>query len=179
MSEQPVISMRDQDRAAVALASDLLRETREEVGRADGKASTLLGAVVIVLGLFVAAILAGSWTPLRLPVVAALLWWIGAGFAGLGVVLLCTCIYPNVGNQLTKQVLGYFGHINLYDTREELAEALREHAERPLDRLTDQLFVISRIVQRKYRFMRWGMQSLGIAVIAVSLAFVTAHLRWV
>jgi hypothetical protein len=173
------VSPSDKNEAAVAMASDLLRETREELGRADTKASTVLGAVVIVLGLFVAAGLAGSWSPLNLRPFSAFLWWIGVISAGSGVVLLSACIYPNVSNQLTKQVLGYFGHINLYATRDELIAALREHGERPLDRLGDQLFVLSRIVRRKYRLMRWGMWSLGAAVLLISLALLANHLRWV
>jgi hypothetical protein len=173
------VSPSDKDAAAVAMASDLLKETREEIGRADAKASTILGSVVIVLGLFVAAGLAGNWDPLRLSPFAAGMWWIGVVLASTGVVLLAACIYPNVSNQLTKQVLGYFGHINLYATRDELITALRDHGERPLDRLGDQLFVLSRIARRKYGFMRWGMWSLAGAALLISSALIANHLRWV
>ena len=179
MSQALSVAQSDREQAAVALAGDLLRETREELGRADSKASTVLGSVVIVLGLFVAAALAGSWSPTGLGTLAAIAWWAGTTFAAAGVVLLAACIYPNVSNQLTKQVLGYFGHINLYATRDELAAALVEHGERPLDRLTDQLFVLSRVVRRKYRCMRWGMWTLGTASLLMSLALLVSHLRWV
>jgi Family of unknown function (DUF5706) len=178
VSEILAVPPSDNDQAAAALASDLLRETREEVGRADGKASTMLSAVVIVLGLFVAATLSGTWSPLKLELVAAAVWWVGTGLAAAGVILLSVCLYPNVANKATKEMLGYFGHVNQYSSREELIEALRQHGDRPLTRLSDQLFVISRIVRRKYRYMRLAMWSLGGAVSMLSIALLINHLRW-
>jgi hypothetical protein len=166
------------DTAAVNLASDLLRETREEVTRADGKASTLLAAVVVVSGLFVASTLAGQWSPLGLRPAAQVACWLAVIVIAAGIVLLCACIYPNVSNQLTKDVLGYFGHVMLYQTRQELIEALRTHGETPLIRLSDQLFVISRIVRRKYDFMRYGIWSLAVGVVLLVASFLLQHLSW-
>lgn len=161
------------------MATDLLRETREEIGRADAKASTLLGAVVIVLGVFAAGALAGTWSPLTLTPASATAWWTGVILAGVGVGFLCACIYPNVGNQLTKNVLGFFGHVYLYSTRDEPIAALREHGEQPLARLGDQLFVLSRITRRKYRLMRWAIWCLASSVSLVAIALVVNHVRWV
>src|SRR5207253_8010409 len=125
---------------------ELLRETREEVSRADSKTAIVLAAALVVAGLFGSSTLNGKWTPFSLSLATQMLWWPATALALVGIGLLCASIYPNVGNQTSKQVLGYFGHVNQYASRDELSASLRDHASQPLVRLSDQLIIISRIV---------------------------------
>ena len=66
-------------------AAALHRETREELARADGKATTLLGVVGLILGALLAGIIAGNWSPNHLGCFEEMIFWLGAvGAAAAG-----------------------------------------------------------------------------------------------
>lgn len=60
------------------LAKVLLAESREELTRADGKASLLLAALGIGLSAILGAVLAGNWAPFVLASPWEAIWWTGA-----------------------------------------------------------------------------------------------------
>jgi MFS family permease len=147
---------------------ELLAESRDELERADGKASMLLAAVAVVLGVLGAALLAGDWSPSRLDTGFRVLWWIGVVIAFAGVLALCMAVWPRVKHRLEPGSSLYYDQIALLGTVEKVREAIaRADAE---ERTVSQLLVISKIARGKYLWLRWGMRLLGIATALIIVA---------
>jgi len=160
------------EEAASGMAADLLKETREELTRADSKASTLMAAVMIVYGVIIAAAFAGQWSPFSLKVSAAAVWWLMAGTSIIVLGALMVCIYPRTGNKVAKGLPAYYRHVLQYETLDDLVRGLRDGGATPLDRTSNQLYAISRIVARKYTCLRvaiWSLAATGALGIAVLL----------
>src|SRR5687768_6640617 len=105
--------MADVDRAA------MLAEAREELTRADGKASMLLSALGIAVGVVAGAILAGDWNPhdnLHRP--WELIWWIGCTLMGAAGALLGAAIYPKLFNKHPGAAVTYYNEIAQLGTTE-------------------------------------------------------------
>src|SRR5690349_5547050 len=116
--------MTDVDRSA------MLAEAREELTRADGKASILLSALGIAVGVVAGAILAGDWNPhnnLHRP--WELLWWIGCALVGTTSVLLGLAIYPTLFNPHPGAAVTYYNAIAQLKGVSELEEALKHVTE--------------------------------------------------
>lgn len=66
--------------------------------------------------------------------------------------------------------LYFFGHAAKMKTAAEIEAAIRRTAERPLLRTSDQLLHVSRIIERKYRWVQRGIWALvgGAAIIIVA-----------
>ena len=107
------------------------------------------------------------------------LFWAGAVAEAYAVVCLCLSVYPDISDETAREVLGYFGHVAQYPKREELKVAIETHAMRAIDRLVDQLWVVSRIVLRKYRNLRRGMWALGIGSALVLAGLLLEQTKWV
>lgn len=159
------------DVAAIELARSLIRETREEIGRADRKAATLLAGVLVAAGL-----VAGRGQPPLQLAAASMLWWIAALGVGVGVVLLCACVYP-AGTRRQDRLarhIGYFGHLNECSTVEQLVAALRRQlVVSELQRLARTLLALSAIASRKHRLIRlaiWTFAAAGALALASVLA---------
>jgi hypothetical protein len=166
--------------AAIALARALMAETREELARADSKASTLLAGAMVAVGVVWSALAAGQWSPLRVRPAAALLWWpaVVCALAGLG--CLVAIIYPAGGRASRRtsgrHMLGYFGHIQAHPAG-ELQEALRARAALPeLERLAHELAAVSAIAGRKYRLMRCAIWAFSAGA---TLALAGGVVSWV
>jgi hypothetical protein len=146
------------------LAKLLLSETREELTRADGKASLLLAALGIGLSAILGAILAGSWTPfvLRRPYEA--IWWVGSACAGASLLCLCLAIFPKLKHKSGTGVITYFGDVAKLKTVGELTAALKKSVTDPPERTVVQLHVLARLAKRKYRFIAGGLIALGLAI---------------
>lgn len=97
----------------IKLASQILREAREELGRADGKAGLLLAAAGVGIGAVLAGLLAQDWDPAKLHDSVEWLWWIGT-IAGLcGPVALSCAVWPRTTyrkNRNPKKV-AFFGDV--------------------------------------------------------------------
>lgn len=76
------------------LGKTILREAREELARADGKASILLAAIGVVIGAIFAAILGGSWRPHHLDNNIEWLWWVGAVVGLAGATVFGSAVFP-------------------------------------------------------------------------------------
>ena len=158
------------------LAKVLLSESREELTRADGKASLLLAALGIGVSAILAAILAGSWSPFKLAEPYQSLWWAGSFFAGVSFGCLCLAVYPRVTHGSASRGVTYFGDVAGLGTVDELRSALKRSETDPAERSVTQLHVIARIADRKYRFIRWGLKALAVAIVLTVAAVLLARI---
>jgi len=145
----------------------LHRETREELARADGKATTLLGVVGLILGALLAGIIAGDWTPNDLGCVEEVVFWLGAMGAATAEALLCAAVIPRLNHDKNREAVAYFGHVVQFESEEEFSRALDRV---PRQRLTDQIWHISRIVQTKYRLIQLGLLALAGGLLLMAAA---------
>jgi hypothetical protein len=158
------------------LAQLLLAETREELTRADGKASLLLAALGIGISAILAAILAGNWSPFKLDEPYGGLWWAGSVFTGASFFCLCAAVYPRVKHRSASRGVTYFGDVAALKTTGELRAALKRSETDPAERSVTQLHVVAWLVARKYRFIRCGLVTLGTAIVLVLTAVMAARL---
>jgi len=150
---------------------DLLAETREELTRADNKASLLLAAVGVVIGALIAGLVGSHWTPLSLNGAVQWLWWLGVASAAIGVFSIAAAVYPRTIQHGTPYpgVPAYYGHVAAY---RDISEFRRALADLPgaQERMVNQTFVISKIVRHKYALLRGGLWCLLLTITACALA---------
>jgi|SRR5579871_2196149 len=165
MSGSP-ISSGDADPSASYLA-DLLADTREELTRAESKAALILATTGVVIGALLAGLFAGKWTPFDLNSKIEWLWWLGVASAGAGVFSIAAAVYPRIRRRGAAHpgVPAYYGDVAAYENIDAFRNAI-EKAPKPRERLMDQTFVVSRIVQRKYVLLRRGLRCLLLAIVA-------------
>ena len=158
------------------LAEGLLQETREELGRADSKAATLMSASGVMISVLLAGVIAGKWSPTELGSLQWL-WWPGAAAGTIGVVSFAAAVWPRVSHKGPKGMLAYFGHVAQYKKVENLEAALdNKVASQPVERTVDQLHIVSKIVRRKYWLIRGGMVLLAIALLLCASSVALAAL---
>jgi MFS family permease len=164
-----------------AFAEVLLSEGREELVRADGKASILLSAAGVILAAVLAGMLAGTWTPDKLGRHPAteVAFWLGAGIFSTGMLLMGAAVLPSTKHTGRRETLAYFGHVVRYNEskrfagkdsrrrqaqlgKRELKKAMKVAAMGRFERTVDQVWTISHIVDRKYRYIRRGMVTFAI-----------------
>jgi hypothetical protein len=152
--------------AMIPYAERVLAWGREELTRADTKASILLAGSVAVIAAVVAGVVAGGWTPTELTRWRELVWWAATVAAGLAVLLLAAAIYPRTMRRNGRpQAIAYYGDVVALKDRNELRTALERSARRDMDRLIDQVYQVSRIVKRKYRLLASGMWVLLVSAV--------------
>lgn len=162
------------DDARKELGEALLKDTREELGRADGKAAMLMSASGVVVSVLLAGAIAGKWDPTELGH-WQWLWWPGAAAGAIGIVAFAAAVWPRDVHEEPKEKLAYFGHAAQYEKVGDLETALDEKAlSSKKDRTTDQLLTVSKIVRSKFQLIRWGMGLLGVALVMCSLAVTLA-----
>nr|WP_260408314.1 Pycsar system effector family protein [Planomonospora venezuelensis] len=138
--------------------SRLLDEAREELHKADGKAQVLLGIVGVGLGAITGGLLAGGWSPFELENAVEWLWWAGAGSAVAAVATLAGAVYPRFDSRDRHLPDGvtYFADVLRYTSVKAVSDALLRSSTLDLERIAHQLHQVSKIVNRKYRLIRWG-----------------------
>lgn len=154
----------DSDQAR-SLACALLIETRDEITRADNKASILLGLTAVIGSVLVAGMMAGDWTPSGLEVWPKVLWWCGVGAGACAVLFASLCVYPRFIQPNHDGAPRYFGDIAQLDDEHALRVSLNRGPEQDDKRIVNQLLIASRIVVRKYRLLRFSLASLGVAIV--------------
>jgi hypothetical protein len=153
-------------------AKTLLAETREELVRADAKATPLLGVNGILVAAVLAGVIAGNFSPSDLSCWAEPLFWFGAAAVLLAEALLCAAVFPRVGhpqNSPSPVPPRYFGDVARIDSCEQLAKAL-EQEEDAAERALNELFALSRVAVMKYRLIAAALFALAIGVIACAVA---------
>jgi hypothetical protein len=166
----------------------LLGETREELAKADAKASILLAATGVAFGALLTAIGNGAWAPGRVQHGdARLTVWISMAFALIGIFLLGSAVKPRLRSRaMGREQLHYFGNVRSYwpsvalwnrrsrldEGRTAFDEALKLAANDANyeARLDDQLWFLGRTAFRKYRLISLGLWMLSGAVILALLA---------
>ncbi len=156
----------------VELARRLLTETREEISRADAKASVLLGMVSAVGGALIGVLAGQQWWPGQLSAPSRVLWWVGcAGWAAALVLLLAAVVPRNVRSPWRPGMpLSYFGDVRRTGGGAALREALREAAADPLPSLMAVLTVTSRIAVVKHRCVHTGVLCFAAATLLAPTA---------
>ncbi|GAA5058413.1 hypothetical protein HNP84_000684 [Thermocatellispora tengchongensis] len=142
--------------------SAFLAATREEVARADTKATTLLAITAVGFAAFSAAA-AGA---VAAPVQGVARWLTVAALAAVTLVveLLLWVLRPRLGNDLSSKY--YFGHWRRYLTSpDELAAELSGEIGQ-----VKLLIQLSDIAWRKFRLIRLSVDLLAVAVPLISAA---------
>ena len=158
-------------------AAFLLVQAREELIRVDTKASIMLAAVGVALGVVLGDLVSRSWSPFRLPLGAALAWWVGVATISVGIVLLLAAVYPRHRRQIASSAgshqayVGYYADVAAYRSTAEVVSAIRRSAEHDLELMAEQLLQVSRIADHKYRLLGLGVWLLvaGVACAASAL----------
>jgi hypothetical protein len=144
----------------------LLAEARDELTRADQKASILLAAAFVSIGAVVGGVIASGWKPTSLGSPWGVVWQLGAGAAVAGTAALILAVYPRTRHGFDDEAqLFYFGHAARISTIGDLAVELRRSSEHTFTRSADQLWRISRVVTEKYRLVRIAIWLLGAGAI--------------
>lgn len=156
------------DDGARKLAHQMLAETRDEVTRADNKASLLLTGVGVIAGVIAAAALGGDWRPSQLASFWEVVWWIGAAL-GVGCAgCLALAVIPRITHKASGPTVGYFNDVALLKGVDELEKALV--LVDPDERVVSQLFAVSGVARRKYI---WVQRSIVVGAIGLALLVVS------
>lgn len=153
-SHQPTPRL-SSDTAGVSTAERLLAEVRSEIGRADTKASVLIGA----LGACAGVVLSTYWSAMQatglsrtLGVAGGLTWALALGF-----LLVATAPRYRTSQWRAGSPLTYFLDIRRAAESGVLADALRTTQEDQLPGLVIALRNTSNIVAAKHRWIRTGL----------------------
>jgi len=174
----------------------LLRETREELQKADNKASILLAASGIVFTAVLTAATTIGWDPDRLSVkTARTTLWLAIGLVAIGVVLIAAAVKPRLRIRSgTHEEIDYFGDVEAYwprwwqfrDRKNQLAESRQRFAQalssghqrqRYRERIDDQIWTLSHIAFRKYQLISYGLFSYG-AALAAGIVTLVLEKNW-
>ncbi|CAN5274961.1 hypothetical protein BH09ACT3_BH09ACT3_14920 [soil metagenome] len=147
------------------LSARILREAREELVRADGKASLLLAAASVVAAAVLAAILAGDWRPSELRDFLQVAWWLGTAAGLTALVCLSMAVYPRTSYRRRRPdgLVAFFGDVVGLSAK-ELERRLKVSAKTEAP-IIDQLIAVSGIVHRKYRRIQIGLWLFGGAAV--------------
>ena len=147
----------------------LLDETRDEIHRADNKASIVLAGAGVAVGAIVAGLIAGD---VGLAGESFWVWLlvIGAGVLVVGgIAMMGAAVFPRLGMPESGRAR-YFSEVAEFKDLSALTKALREEATGADERNSGQISVLSSLVQTKYRLTRIGMVLLGVGFALAGLA---------
>ncbi len=156
---------------AMTYLADLLANTRDELNRADFKASLLLAAIGVIIGALIGGLAGSKWTPMTLASGEQGLWWAGVAAAACGVFWIAASVYPRIHQSKTPHhgLPTYYGDVATYRDVDAFHNAITQVPD-VRERLINQTYVISGIVQRKYVLLRRGLLSLLVAIVACAVA---------
>ncbi|MBO4164070.1 Pycsar system effector family protein [Micromonospora antibiotica] len=156
--------------AALRLAERLIAEAREELRRADAKASqwlTMSGGVVLAM----LTVLTGTrWSPGRLTGAAAWAWWSGCACAAVALFALAMALLPRTAGAAEVRQVAYFGHVYRLRDPALVRRYVERAAQDTMPGLISQLCWLSRLVMTKYRWVRIGTVLIALAAALVALA---------
>jgi hypothetical protein len=147
--------MSDRHRAD-GYAQRILFEIREEVNRADTKASILLGTTGIAVGAVLGGLFAGSWKPFDLGS-GEWLWWLGTAMVGASICLFLAAVYPRGRTGPPSKMIAFYGDVLAQESVSALVTVLERSSHAELELLADQIHAMSRVVHTKYRLIRTGI----------------------
>lgn len=166
--------------AALDLARALLRDTREELVRADEKASSLLTAVGIAVGALLTGVVGRIWSPAGFDQLARIAWWVGVAGVGAATCFLVSALLPRFRRSEGTARVTYFADVIRAENAKgrarpgavmsDLEAAVKSSANNALAHTLQQLRAISWIVSVKYRRIRAAILSLAVAVAFLGIA---------
>ena len=104
-------------------ARQLLLETREELARADAKASLLFSAFGVIATAVGAVLIADDWSPFHLHNCVEWIWWSGVLLSTAAFFLLGLAVIPRIKHSTHEERLYFFGHVAEYKTFESFKTA--------------------------------------------------------
>ncbi|GAA5209612.1 Pycsar system effector family protein [Microbacterium kyungheense] len=158
-------------RDTAALAAEMLAEVRDEIDRADQKASLLIGSLGIAFSIVLSGMIGGDWTPVTLSPLGATVWVLGVVAAAASVVAAAAAVWPRLSRGPGPGAITYWGQVRGLGSPAEVERALSERGVHPPERTFQQLLVLSAVVQRKYRAIRLSMALAGVGVGLIIVGF--------
>ncbi|MFY1626901.1 Pycsar system effector family protein [Micromonospora sp. WMMD723] len=156
--------------AALRLTERLIAEARDELRRADAKASqwlTMSGGVVLAM----LTVLTGTrWSPGQLTGAAAWAWWSGCACAAAALFALAMALLPRTAGAAEVRQVAYFGHVHRLRDPALVRRYVERAAQDTMPGLISQLCWLSRLVMTKYRWVRAGTVLVTLAAALVALA---------
>ncbi len=149
---------------AIEVELSILAEARNEVGAADHKASMVLAVLGIGFGALLAGLIARDWSPAELDVAGRTVWYVGALLAAGSVGAAALAVWPRFTVPPPSPQVYYWGHVAAFDSREALDASLDAQPPTVPARTRHQLYELSRIVARKYHWVRVAMRLAGASV---------------
>jgi len=154
-------------------AEQMLVEARDDIKHADQKASVLLAALGIGFAAIIGGQLSAEWDSNSLTGGAQIVFWIGVGSAIASVGASALAVWPRY--QLDDSPLygvTYWGHIAAFKRLTDLEEVL-DAQDGPNERRTrHQLWRVSQLVLKKYRYVRLSLIFGALAGVLLGLATV-------
>lgn len=153
------------------MAQRMLDEARADVLHADQKSSLLLAALGVGFGAVLGGQLQAGWDSNTLSICGQVFWWVGVAAAIAAVGVSAWAIWPRykLGDS-PRYGITYWGHAAAFDNATELRDALKNQDVTSLDRTTHQLFMLSRLVLKKYRRVRAALILAGSAGLLMGAA---------
>lgn len=144
-------------RADNKIEHQMLAEARDDVLKADAKASMVLAALGIGVGAVLGGILAGEWAPGDLSHDSEVFWWIASALVALAIGAAGLAVWPRYNASDGSAGIYYWAHIASFDSLSALSAALDADDSSDGDRTRNQMYSLSRIVRKKYRLIRASM----------------------
>lgn len=155
-------------------AEGLLDETRDEINRADSKASIILSGSGVAVAVLAGALLAGDITLAKVDPVVQKIAGLAAALLILGIGLLGAAVIPRMGRPIPGRARYFLDHAQ-YETLPELRKAVEsEYGDRDARHL-EQLLDLARLTRTKYRLTIAGELFTGAGGLAACGAAI-AHL---
>ncbi|GAA1975361.1 Pycsar system effector family protein [Microbacterium pumilum] len=154
-----------------ALAVAMLGEVTGEIDLADQKASMLIGSLGIAFSIVLSGIIGGDWSLNSLSAIGVALWIVGTVAASGSVVAAAMAVWPRLSKGPGPGAITYWGQVRGLESPAAVADALAQRGLQPPERTYQQLLVLSAVVQRKYRCIRWSMGLAGVGIVLVIVAF--------
>lgn len=164
------------DSGGANMESAMLAEAREDLAKADQKATLVLATLGIGFGAVLGGVLAGGWNPTQLFGAGEVLWWIGTGLFAIAVVLAGTAVWPRYDAGDASAGIYYWAHVASFESLASLSAALDSTDPDMAYRTRNQLWSISRIVEIKYRSVRASMMTSLAAASCIACGLVVSNL---
>lgn len=149
----------------------MLSEAREDVQRADQKASVLLATLGIGFAVVTAGQFAGNFDLSKFSTCGQIIWWVGVVVATLSVALSALALWPRYRlNDRPEFGITYWGHIAAFKTLDDFDAALTAEGNPTNRRGRHQVWRLSKLVLAKYRSLRAAIVSGGAAGLLLALA---------
>jgi hypothetical protein len=156
--------------AITSYLTDLHSDTREELNRADSKASLLLAAMGVIVGVIVGGITSSHWSPLSMGTGEQALWWAGVAAAAASMFMFAASVYPRISRRGPRASLpNYYGDVAGYADVEAFRRGISQ-APDAAERLIHQTYVLAKIVRSKYVLLQRGLLSLLVAIVACTMS---------